>query len=178
MHFNVSDLNGYIGMLFGSDPWANLDYNLQTNDTFFYACRKYLLSPVNRITLFRCFTTRAFCTAIEKNCLCAPIKVKLHPFSEGYAYMLDRGEVHVGSNLLFSSNQIAFISVLLHEIAHIILSQDSSYSHLLQLDRLFAEHFFAGQHNELLKTVTPIEFYAQFITDVWCAELASPNFTV
>lgn len=173
LHFNVSDLNSYIGMLFSSDPWAELDSELQTNDAFFHACRKYLLSPVNRITFFRCFTTHAFCSAIGKKCLCAPIKVKLHPFSKGYAYMLDQGEVHVGSNLLFGSNQITFISVLLHEIAHIVLSQDSCYDRLLQFDHCFAERFFSGQYNELLKTVTPIEFYAQFITDLWCVELAS-----
>lgn len=173
MHFNVSDLNGYIDMLFSPDPWARIDLQIASDDAFFCACRKHLLSPINRLTLARCLTARSFYRSIGTKCLKAPVKVKLHPLTKGYAYMLDRGQVHIGSNLLFRSNQITFVSVLLHETAHVVLSQEPFYNSLLQLDLRFAERFFPGQHNELLKTVTPVEFYAQYITDLWCAELAA-----
>ena len=94
--------------------------------------------------------------------------------------MLDCGEVDILSDLLFRTTHEKFISVLLHETAHIVLSQWHSYDKLLQLDLSFAETYLKGQHDPLLKTITPVEFFAQLLADNWTEKLAHqlPNSTL
>lgn len=138
---------------------------------FFYACDRYLLSRVNRVKPIRLFTVRRFYSHIQ-SCFANPVKVIVHPFKRGYGYMLDRGEVHILADLLFQAPHVSFITVLLHETAHIVLSQSERYGELLQLDATFAETFLKGQYSGSLKTVTPIEFFAQLLADQWLSKVA------
>lgn len=171
MHFNVPDLDSYIDMLGSSDLWSDLMPAPIMDDVFYDACNKFLASKVNKISALRCLAVWLFYSSIKRKCFDNRLKIKLHPLTKGYAYMLDRGEIHILSDLLFKSTHSWFVSVLLHETAHVVLSQNDSYKRLLQLDVIFAERFFKDQHNEILKIVTPVEFYAQYIADVWTLEI-------
>ena len=166
LQFNFSDMDAFVDLLNSPDLWKELPFGGTEDDAFYKACNKYLLSGIHRIKVIRGFAVRCFYSRI-RTCFSEPVKVKIHPFRSGYGYMLDRGEVHILADLLFQTPQMEFISVLLHETAHIALSQWDCYDKLLQLDALFAEKYFKNQHNSLLRTVTPVEFYAQLLANHW-----------
>lgn len=170
LYVKFSDLNSFVTLLNDTKSWKELWADPIMEDSFYDACSRYLVSYANRFPLFRCITIRLFFSRVQR-CLKSPIKVKIHPFRQGYGYMLDRGEVHILSDLLFRSTHGRFISVLLHETAHIVLSRSESYDKLLQLDLLFAETYLKDQHNELLKTITPVEFFTQQLADHWMEKL-------
>lgn len=172
LQFNFSDTDAFVDLLNSPNLWKELPFGRTTDDAFSKACEKYLLSGINRVKVIRGFTVRCFYSHV-KTCFSEPVKVKIHPFRSGYGYMLDRGEVHILADLLFKAPQMEFISVLLHETAHIALSQWDCYHKLLQLDALFAEKYFKDQHNSLLSTVTPVEFYAQLLADHWLRQAAA-----
>lgn len=174
-HFNFSDTDGFVDLLNSPHAWDAFRLDWAAEGVFFSACEKYLLPRINRAPIIRCFTVRYFYSHLQQ-CFADRIKVKLHPFRRGYGYLLDRGEVHILADLLFKAPHVRFISVVLHETAHVALSQWDSYDKLQQLDVLFAERYLKDQHNGLLKTVTPVEFFAQLLANQWmraAAELTS-----
>ena len=168
-----SDLDSYVALLGDPQSWTKIQTDPIDADRFCEACKDRLASRANRFPPLRCITVRRFFSRIQDTCLTRPVKVKLHPFQRGYGYMLDRGEIHILSDLLFRSTQGKFIAVLLHETAHLVLSQGASYHRLLQLDLAFAETYLKDRHDECLKAITPVEFFAQQIANRWMEALVA-----
>lgn len=171
LQLDIKDLNAYIDMINCQTEWLD-SVRLTDDEAFYGACEKYLLPKINRLRILRCSNARRFFSQLSERKVISPVKVKVHPFRKGWAYMLDRGEIHLLSDLIYKSGATEFIAVLLHECAHVVLSQTDSYSGLLSLDMQFAQKYLKGQHDELLKAITPVEFFAQLVSLRWFTELS------
>jgi len=172
LQLHVPDLHGYLDILRCPDNWFDLPIHTTTDALFYETCSKHLLSSANAARIVRIFSVRRFYAVIGKAGFIGQTTIRLHPFKKGYAYMLDRGELHLLSDLLLRSTLADFLSVILHETAHLRISTADSYEQLLQLDLLFAENFLKNRQDTLLKTITPVEFFAQIMSVGWLKELA------
>ncbi len=76
------------------------------------------------------------------------------------AYMDDRGSLTMSLGCFFKLSSAGFLIVLFHELAHLLMSECSEYSHLKQLDREFLCKFSSFEN---AKQLSPVEMAADMI---------------
>lgn len=77
------------------------------------------------------------------------------------AYMKDSGEMHISLGLVIFRSFSTLLSVYLHELSHLWLSQQQCYPQLKALQRQFFENYSSETKGDI---ASPIEFYADLIT--------------
>ncbi len=77
--------------------------------------------------------------------------------SEQKAYMTDDGRVYFSKRLLHRASTKKFVTIMTHELAHVILSSYNGYDSLLLLDREFLKE------HESCVVISPVELYATSI---------------
>ena len=91
-----------------------------------------------------------------------PIRLRFSYSFEEKAYMRDRGDVTVSMPYVGTEKGGTLCKVLLHEVAHIFISQCEHYSSLTALD---AEYRAAvGRCDRELLILSPIELYATLVS--------------
>ncbi len=84
------------------------------------------------------------------------VSVSFFKNPEQKAYMTDDGRVYFSKRLLHRASTSKFVTIMTHELAHVILSSYNDYDSLLLLDREFMEL-------ENCVVVSPVELYATSI---------------
>ena len=77
------------------------------------------------------------------------------------AYMHDNGQIFISLGLILTRSYLPLLSVYLHELAHIWLSQQANYQDLKKLQKEFRYFYSDIKDYELF---SPIEVYADIIT--------------
>lgn len=136
------------------------------------ACFGPLLSGLCGTGLGKWIALRAVRRAlIKKRCL-GKFSLHLPIRREPLAYMNDAGKVYLSTGLLAKTSAMTVLSVYCHELSHILLSQQTCYPALKQLQRQFRQQFGGHQQWQLL---SPIEYITMRICRTLLAEIAAAN---
>lgn len=90
-----------------------------------------------------------------------PFSLRLEKKLKPRAYMRDEGEVYLSFGLMASRSSLAALSVYLHELSHVYLSQMEDYPRLKELQKEFRSRY---GDNPLCEVMSPIEMYANILT--------------
>lgn len=108
-------------------------------------------------------------TALQKE-LPFPLKTLHFPFHFRHeVYMTDSGELSLSYGTVFKSNFYRLSALLLHEIAHLILSAETEYPLLLAADKVFLKD---NADNPVAPTLSPVELYATRLSILLMEETA------
>ena len=88
----------------------------------------------------------------------APLTVE--PSLKPRAYMRDGDGIYISAGLILTRSPWVMLSVYLHEIAHLYLSEMEWYGNLKQVQREFFERYDKSTHERM----SPIEIFAETIT--------------
>lgn len=98
------------------------------------------------------------CVAALQKELPFPLKSLRFPFHLRHEiYMTDGGELSVSWGTILKSNFYRLTALLLHEIAHLLISAEQDYSLLLRADKVFLKE---NAENSVAPTLSPVEAYA------------------
>lgn len=90
-----------------------------------------------------------------------PFALKFKRTLKAEAYMRDEGEVVISYGMIITRSSATLLSVYMHELAHVWLSQQSFYDKLKSVQKEFKKRYASINYAEL---ISPIEFYANYIT--------------
>lgn len=89
------------------------------------------------------------------------LKLKLTPRLKAMAYMREGDAIYLSLGLILGRSALAVLSVYIHELAHVILSEREDYAELKALQREFTARF---SDEALVERASPIEVYASILT--------------
>jgi hypothetical protein len=90
-----------------------------------------------------------------------PFELRLKPTLKPMAYMRDGGDIYISLGLLLTRSPWVTLSVYLHELSHLLISETDNYGALKELQRSFKDSF---SSSPLCEAVSPIELYANSVT--------------
>lgn len=110
------------------------------------------------------------CVAALQKELPFPVKRLQFPFHFRHeVYMTDSGELSLSFGTVFKSNFYRLLALLLHEIAHLIISAEKEYTLLLAADKVFLKD---NADNPVAPTLSPVEMYATRLSILLLEETA------
>ncbi len=111
----------------------------------------------DRFTIMRGRLVKKLFLELFDNGVIPSVSVNFFKNSVEKAYMTDDGHVYFSKRLLHRASTKKFVTIMTHELAHIILSSYNGYDSLLLLDREFL------REHENCVVISPVELYATSI---------------
>lgn len=113
-----------------------------------------------RLTLVKWCCLRSIRNTLVRQGIFQPFSLRLKWTWKSMAYMRDEGELYLSIGFLASRSAWNVLSVYVHELSHIWLSQQEDYPLLKTLQREFRSRY--GTHT-LCELMSPIEIYADLL---------------
>ena len=115
--------------------------------------------------------TRRFAEALTADELVSPFSLLFSKEKEIRAFMDDCGSLTLSRGSLLRLSAPAYLAVVLHEIAHLVLRDGADYSQLKELDRAFRDSFRERLGPDRSVRLSPIEFGADALAMSMIGEL-------
>ncbi len=163
------NLESYLSLLRNEERWQ-VTKSCAITDKAKKAFANFCLKKGTRFALLRILAIKKVVRQASKVGLIKPIKVKTHYFKSGHIYMLDKGEIHINRDFIFSEHYEKNVVSVIHELAHVYFSQQPYYKQLLEFDLSFANEYLTSPSQTV---IAPIEFYANVLTCDWIMQVMS-----
>ena len=125
---------------------------------------KYCFYKPIKFLPLKLFATKRFIKKLSKVGFVKRVKVKYNLKGKHHAYALEKGEINFGKQFVFKMPFEKNVFETLHELAHIYLSYQAGYKEFVELDLEFATKYLK---EEIVKVITPIEYYANALAIGW-----------
>lgn len=149
MYYVPNALSEYIDAVCGGRDWISGLIPPESED-FYVAVTELFHGKLYRKKKIR----KAFSALISSRYLTV-CQLKYKPYFKVKAYMTDSGRVCFSAAHVWSIRNATMAKLLLHEAAHLWLSQQECYAALKQLDKAFRARYAIGA-----LALSPVEYYA------------------